>query len=75
MGGEFMQKYIFSIRTRDGQLIRSLTIAGRDQEEAERKLKQMYRYCEIVSGQSCGQEARQRQDIMPLFAKQEGVSA
>jgi len=68
-----MQKYNFSIRTRDGQLIRSLTIAGRDQEEAERKLKQMYRYCEIVSGQSRCQETRQ--DMAPLFAKQESVSA
>jgi hypothetical protein len=43
-----MTKYDFSIRTRDGQLIKRITIAGRDQEEAERKLKQMYRYCEIV---------------------------
>lgn len=44
-----MQKYDFSIRTRDGLVIKRLTIAGRDQEQAERKLQQMYRHCEIVS--------------------------
>jgi hypothetical protein len=44
-----MQKFCFSIRTRDGLPIARLTISGRDQEQAERKLKQMYRFCEIVS--------------------------
>lgn len=44
-----MLKFDFSILTRDGQRIVSVIIAGRDQEEAERKLRQMYRHCEIVS--------------------------
>ncbi len=44
-----MQKYDFSIQTRDGQRIVSVVIAGRDQEDAERKLRQMYRHCEVVS--------------------------
>ncbi|MDO8988598.1 MAG: hypothetical protein Q7U91_03100 [Sideroxyarcus sp.] len=44
-----MQKFCFSIRTRDGLPIARLMISGRDQDEAERKLKQMYRFCEIVS--------------------------
>lgn len=44
-----MQKYDFSILTRDGQKVDSVVIAGRDEAEAERKLRQMYRYCEIVS--------------------------
>lgn len=44
-----MLKFDFSILTRDGQRIVSVVIAGRDQEEAERKLRQMYRHCEIVS--------------------------
>jgi hypothetical protein len=43
-----MQKFEFSIKTRGGQLIERLNIAGRDQADAERKLKQMYHYCEIV---------------------------
>ncbi len=43
-----MLKFEFSIRTRNGQQIDSLLIGGRDQAEAERKLNQMYRYCEIL---------------------------
>ncbi len=44
-----MQKFNFSIQTRDGQHIVSVVIAGRDQQEAERKLRQMYRHCEVMS--------------------------
>lgn len=44
-----MQKYDFSIRTRDGQPIESVVIAGRDQADAERKLMQMYRHCEVLN--------------------------
>lgn len=43
-----MLKYDFSIQTRDGQKIESVVIAGRDQEDAERKLRQMYRHCEVL---------------------------
>jgi len=75
-----VQKFDFSIRTRDGQLIRRLIIAGRDQEDAERKLKQMYRHCEIVRCGSRQQEMnnpRQTniiEDITSLL-KQESISA
>ena len=48
-----MQKYAFSIRTRSGQFIERIAIAGRDREDAERKLNQMYRYCEVVSCEPC----------------------
>lgn len=70
-----MQKYDFSIRTRDGQLIKRLMIAGRDQQEAERKLKQMYRHCEIVSCGSQQQETMEHSqktliaDITSLLSK------
>jgi len=47
-----MQKYCFSIKTRSGQFIERLLIAGKDQEDAERKLNQMYRHCEIVRCES-----------------------
>lgn len=48
-----MQKYAFSIKTRSGQFIERIAIAGRDREDAERKLNQMYRYCEVVSCEPC----------------------
>ncbi len=70
-----MQKYDFSILTRDGQRIVSVVIAGRDQEDAERKLRQMYRHCEVVSctanqrddGKS--QQVISVEDIISLISK------
>lgn len=43
-----MQKYQFSIRTRDGLPLERIRILGQDQADAERKLRQMYLNCEIV---------------------------
>jgi hypothetical protein len=43
-----MFKYDFSVRTRGGQKIDSIVIMGRDRADAERKLYQMYRQCEIL---------------------------
>ena len=41
-------KYGFRIRTRVGLIVDHLLIHGRDQDEAQRKLRQMYRDCEII---------------------------
>lgn len=41
-------KYGFRIRTRHGLLVDNLVIHGRDEADAERKLRQMYQYCEIL---------------------------
>jgi chromosomal replication initiation ATPase DnaA len=43
-----MLRFHFSIRTRDGQKVDSIAIIGGDQEEAQRKLRQMYRQCDIL---------------------------
>ncbi len=69
-----MQKFEFCIKTRDGQRVERLKIAGRDQADAERKLKQMYHYCEIVHCESQKQkEDRQAQqpalEIISLVSK------
>jgi hypothetical protein len=70
-----MQKFEFSIRTRDGQKIERLNIGGRDQQDAERKLRQMYHHCEILR---CGtnQPAAEKQgtsasmeDLLSLIAR------
>jgi hypothetical protein len=42
------QKYGFRIRTRQGFMVEHLTIHGRDEAEAERKLRQIYQHCEIL---------------------------
>jgi len=44
-----MLKFDFSIQTRDGQRIESILIQGKDLPDAERKLFQMYRYCEVLN--------------------------
>ena len=41
-------KFGFRIRTRDGLLVENLMIHGRDEADAQRKLAQMYRNCEVL---------------------------
>jgi len=71
-----MQKFDFSILTRDGQKIESIVIAARDAAEAERKLRQMYRYCEVVSCNAkpsgdgnAHQTSMSIEDILSLISK------
>jgi len=46
-----MTKYAFRIRTKVGLVVDNLLIQGRDEGDAERKLRQMYQGCEIIA---CG---------------------
>ncbi len=71
-----MLKFDFSILTKDRQPIESIVISAIDQNEAERKLKQMYRYCEIVrcipkdeSGSSKTSQSMSVEDILTLISK------
>ena len=53
MGGRFVAssaivKYGFRIRTRSGLIVHNLLIHGRDEVDAERKLRQIYQYCKIL---------------------------
>ena len=41
-------KYGFRIRTSHGLLMEHLSIIAGDEAEAERKLRQMYRHCQIL---------------------------
>jgi hypothetical protein len=41
-------KYGFRIRTRNGAVVENLSIFGRDEPDAERKLRQIYLGCEIL---------------------------
>ncbi|MBL8449479.1 MAG: hypothetical protein JNM32_06100 [Dechloromonas sp.] len=50
-------KYDFRIRTRNGAVVENLSISGRDELEAERKLRQIYQGCEIL-------EAHRRQTAL-----------
>jgi hypothetical protein len=41
-------KFGFRIRTRQGMVVDNLMIHGRDEADAERKVRQMYLHCEIL---------------------------
>jgi len=69
-------KFDFSILTKDRQPIESIVISAVDSNEAERKLRQMYRYCEIVrcvpKEDTTGNKAAQPmsvEDILTLISK------
>ena len=42
-------KYNFRIRTRHGLVVANLVIHGRDEADAERKLRQMYQHCQVLA--------------------------
>jgi hypothetical protein len=70
-----MLKFDFSIQTRDGQRVESILIQGIDLPDAERKLFQMYRYCEVLNcrtvnaNNKCSQSA-DIEEVLSLIAKQ-----
>ena len=69
-----MLKFDFSVQTRSGQKIDSILIAGRDQEDAERKLRQMYRHCEVLhcdirSSDDKHGKATSLEEILTLISK------
>jgi hypothetical protein len=69
-----MQKFDFSIHTRSGQKVESIVIAGRDREDAERKLFQMYRNCTVVTCALKPPEEKPRhaasmEDLLTLISK------
>ncbi|HEY5308594.1 MAG TPA: hypothetical protein VIK97_08810 [Casimicrobiaceae bacterium] len=43
-----MIRYGFNIRTKHGQRVENIQIMAATQDDAERRLRQMYHYCEIV---------------------------
>ncbi|MBK6394055.1 MAG: hypothetical protein IPF73_04710 [Betaproteobacteria bacterium] len=43
-----MVRYGFSIKTRHGQRVENIHIMAGSQDDAERRLRQMYHHCEIL---------------------------
>ena len=48
MHAPLMTKYVYQIRSRNGAVVENLQIYGRNEEEAMRKLQQMYHHCEVL---------------------------
>ncbi|HSM97640.1 MAG TPA: hypothetical protein VLS47_01390 [Gallionella sp.] len=69
-----MLKFDFSVKTRDGQKVESILIHGKDLPDAERKLRQMYRDCEVTrcetvnSGKVLGQSA-DIEEVLSLISR------
>jgi hypothetical protein len=47
-GRLFVIRYGFNIKTKHGQRVENILIMAATQNDAERRLRQMYHYCEIV---------------------------
>ncbi|MBI5435581.1 MAG: hypothetical protein HY937_00445 [Nitrosomonadales bacterium] len=69
-----MLKFNFSVTTRDGQRVENIQIHGKDLPDAERKLRQMYRDCEVLQYKTIDPDKRIAQsadieDVLSLIAK------
>jgi hypothetical protein len=66
-------KYGFRIRTRTGMVVDNLTIHGRDEPDAERKLRQMYLHCQVLECRAVGGARRPElatfEDVIALVTK------
>jgi hypothetical protein len=66
-------KYGFRIRTRSGMVVENLTIHGRDEADAERKLRQMYLHCQVLECRTVGAARRSDpvsfEDVSSLVTK------
>ena len=70
-----MLKFIFSVKTRDGQKVESVQIQAWDQAGAERKLRQMYHHCEvtqcrIITPDDTSCQSVDIEDVLSLIVKQ-----
>ncbi len=58
-------KYAFRIRTRTGMVVENLTIHGRAEADAQRKLLQMYPHCHVLECRALGAPASH--ETVPSF--------
>jgi len=70
-----MNKYGFKIRTRSGGVVENLQVHARDRAEAELKINQIYRHCEILECREVTPTMRKEgldlEDVVALINKQE----
>lgn len=69
-----MKKYGFKIQTRGGSTVENLVIQGRDRDEAERKLRQVYHHCTIleekVLADPVPEDASQLEGVISLISSE-----
>jgi hypothetical protein len=68
-----ISKYVFNIRCRNGAIVNNLKINGKTYEEAQKKVEQMYRYCEILQSDLMISTAKPSdanfEDVLELITK------
>jgi len=69
-----MKKFGFKIQTRGGSIVENLVIQGRDRDEAERKLRQVYHHCTIVEEKVLAdpvpEDASQLEGVLTLISSE-----
>lgn len=71
MHAPLITKYVYQIRSRNGSVVENLQIYGRNEEEAKRKLEQMYRNCVILDSHIALPERTSHssyEDVLDLIA-------
>ncbi|HZV99397.1 MAG TPA: hypothetical protein VFF74_10450 [Methylophilaceae bacterium] len=71
MHAPLMTKYVYQIRSRNGAIVDNLQIYGRNEEDAVRKLQQMYRNCEILESRLAAPERPNNssyEDVLSLIS-------
>ena len=66
-----MTKYIFQVRSRNGVVVDNLQIYGHDENDAIRKLQQIYPHCEILDSRIVAPErttSSSYEDVLNLIA-------
>ena len=70
-----MNKYGFKIRTRSGSVVEHLQVQARDRAEAELKINQVYRHCEIIECREVTPTLRKEgldlEDVVALINQQD----
>jgi len=71
VSGTGTTKYGFRIRTRTGMVVENLTIHGRDEADAERKLRKMYLHCQVLECKTVGarKDELSFEDVVALVTK------
>lgn len=70
-----MTKFGFRIKTRGGMVVENLVVQARDRGEAENRIRQIYRHCEILDCSTLAADARgdgvDLEGMISLISKQE----
>lgn len=62
-------RYGFRIRTRQGLVVDPVVIPGRDEADAERKVRQIYRDCEIIGRSVSASDGPTAQELAARLAR------